>query len=99
IFAAFSRDSLNTADTGSNGAFTYDTERADTSGGRDMCSSAKFNGRPKTDRANIVAVFLAEKGHGTLCSRLIDGYVAVFLNGEIAADFFGDVLFHGTNFF
>ena len=73
----FTCDSLDTANTGSNGELAHDAEGACLCSVVKMCTAAELNGvAAHVYNADNIAVLLTEESCSTLCSCLCDGHLA-----------------------
>ena len=61
-----------------------------------MCTAAELRGAAEADDADVVAVLLAEERHGAHLTCLLDGYLAVLLQGQASADALGDEALYRT---
>ena len=59
-----------------------------------MATAAELHGVAELHHAHLVAVFLAEEGDGPHLACLVDGAVAVFLEGDILANLLVHKVFH-----
>ena len=79
-------DGLDAADTGSDAALAHNLEHPDLTRSLHVAAAAELHALPELHHAHVVAVFLAEEGDGAELLGLLDGDVAMVLQGDVLAD-------------
>ena len=77
---------LDTANTGSNTALGNDLEEADLTCSLSVDTTTELARRAETNHAHLVAVLLTEEGDGTELLGLVEGHIAVLIQGDILTD-------------